>query len=128
MEQVDIFEAYVEELCRVNQNPTSTITVNSLYVVDDEKQREKMAGEFYWAIKKEIDLYMEKIDYLIASGSQSPAIMNRWILKVGELEGKKRNYEDILQRNFENLSSDFDMLRLQAQELAVRARKLGKCA
>jgi fructosamine-3-kinase len=128
MEQVDIFEAYVEELCRVNQNPTSTITVNSLYVVDDEKQREKMAGEFYGAIKKEIALYMEKINYLISSGSQSPAIMNRWVLKVNELEGKKRNYEDILQRDFENLSDEFSVLRLQAQELQVRVRKLGKCA
>jgi hypothetical protein len=127
MEYVDIFEQYVEELCRNNENPNSIITVNSMYVVDDEKQRTKMANEFYGALKKEIELYTEKIDYLIASGSQSPAVMNRWVLKVGELEGKKRNYEDILQRDFENLSGDFAMLRLQAQELQVRAKSL-KCA
>jgi len=127
MEYVDIFEAYVEELCRNNQNPSSAITVNSLYVVDDEKQRAKMANEFYGALKKEIALYMEKIDYLISSGSQSPAVMNRWILKINGLEGKKRNYETILQRDFENLSDEFSVLRLQAQELQVRANRL-KCA
>lgn len=128
IEYVDVFEAYVEELCRNNQNPNSTITVNSLFVVDDEKQRGKMASEFYDAIKREIELYSEKIDYLITSGSQSPAIMNRWVLKVNELEEKKRNYEEILQRDFENLSGDFDVLRLQAQELTLRANRLKKCA
>ena len=128
MEYVDVFEQYVEELCRHNKHPRSTITVNSLYVVDDEKQREKMAGEFYGAIRKEIELYGEKIDHLISSGCQSPAVMNRWVLKVNALEEMKRNYETILQRDFENLSSDFDMLRLQAQELVVRVRRLGKCA
>ena len=128
MQYLDVFEQYIDELCRVNRNPKSTVTINSLYVVDDEKQREKMAGEFYGAIRKEIELYMEKIDYLISSGSQSPSIMNRWILKVNELEGKKRNYESILQRDFDNLSGDFDMLRLQAQELAIRVKKIGSCA
>lgn len=128
MEYVDIFEQYVEELCRNNRNPGSTLMVNSLFVVDDAKQREKMAGEFYDALKKEIALYADKIDYLISSGSQSPAIMNRWVLKVNGLEEKKRNYEGILQREFETLSDEFAMLRLQAQELTVRARKLGKCA
>jgi hypothetical protein len=128
MEYVDVFEQYVEELCRHNRHPRSTITVNSLYVVDDEKQRGKMASEFYGAIRKEIELYGEKIDHLISSGSQSPAVMNRWVLKVNALEEKKRNYEAILQQDFENLSSDFDMLRLQAQELAVRVKRLGKCA
>jgi hypothetical protein len=83
-----------------------------------------MANEFYGAIKHEIELYMEKIEYLISSGSQSPAVMNRWVLKVNELEGKKRNYEEILRRDFENLSGEFDMLRLQAQELTIRANKL----
>ena len=127
MEYVDVFEAYVDELNKHNQNPNGSITVNSLYVVDDEKQREKMASEFYGAIKREIDVYMEKIDYLITSNSQSPSVMNRWVLKVNELEGKKRNYESILRRDFENLSSEFDVLRLQAQELTLRANRL-KCA
>lgn len=128
MEHVDVFEQYIDELLRCNKNPNCTITVNSLFVVDDEKQRGKMASEFYDALKREIALYAEKIDYLISSGSQSPAIMNRWVLKVSELEEKKRNYKSILQRNFKNLTGDFDMLRLQAQELTIRARKLGKCA
>jgi DNA repair exonuclease SbcCD ATPase subunit len=65
--------------------------------------------------------------YLITSNSQSPSVMNRWVLKVNELEGKKRNYESILRRDCENLSSEFDVLRLQAQELTVRANRL-KCA
>ena len=87
-----------------------------------------MAGGFYDAVKKEIELYNEKLEYLIKSGSQSPSIMNRWVLKVQELEGKKRNYEEILRRDFDSLDSDFDLLRLQAQELQVRANRLRDCA
>jgi len=128
MQLVDVFEQYIEELNRNNLKSGAGITVNSLFVVDDEKQRGKMASGFYEAVKKEIELYNEKLEYLIRSESQSPAIMNRWVLKVQELEGKKRNYEEILQRDFDNLNSEFDLLRLQAQELQVRASKLQKCA
>ncbi len=128
MQYADVFEQYIEELNRNNLKTGAGITVNSLFVVNDEKQREKMAGGFYDAVKKEIELYNEKLEYLISSESQSPSVMNRWVLKVQELENKKRNYEEILQRDFDNLNSDFDLLRLQAQELQLRASKLKKCA
>lgn len=41
----------------------SPLTVNSLYVIDDAKQRDKMAQEFYIAVKKEILEYQDKCDY-----------------------------------------------------------------
>ena len=51
--------------------------VNSFYIIDDEKQRGKMTEEFYAAVRKEISAYQEKVDYLIKSGSRSPAVMDR---------------------------------------------------
>ena len=46
----------------------------------------KMTEEFYAAVKKEIAAYQERCEYLIQSGSQSPAVMDRRVLKVRNLE------------------------------------------
>lgn len=42
-------------------------------------------------------------DYLIKSGNQSPAVMERWVLKIQALEEKKKHYEDVLRREKCNL-------------------------
>lgn len=81
----------------------------------------KMTEEFYLAVKKEIAAYQEKCDYLIKSSSQSPAVMERWVLKVQALEEKKRHYEGVLQRELDGLDDEFSVLKLLSQELQVRA-------
>ena len=92
MERVDIFEDFITLLSGLNKKQTPLV-VNSFYIIDDAKQRDKMTEEFYLAVKKEIAAYQEKCDYLIKSSSQSPAVMERWVLKVQALEEKKRHYE-----------------------------------
>ena len=72
MDQVDIFEDFILLLSGLNKKATPLV-VNSFYIIDDAKQREKMTEEFYLAVKKEIAAYQEKCDYLIKSSSQSPA-------------------------------------------------------
>lgn len=123
MEKVDTFETFLEQLSEMNRND-SVLTVNSFYIIDDAKQREKMTDEFYSAVKKEIALYQEKADYLIQSGSRSPSIMERWINKIANLEQKKRHYEEILRRELNGLDDEFETLRLLSQELSVRANGL----
>lgn len=83
-----------------------------------------MTEEFYIAVKKEITAYQEKCDYLIKSSSQSPAVMDRWVLKVQALEEKKRHYEDVLQRELDGLDDEFSVLKLLSQELQVRANSI----
>ena len=107
----------------MNQNDNS-LSVNSFYIIDDAKQRDKMTEEFYSAIKKEIALYQEKADYLIQSGSRSPAVMERWVNKIATLEQKKQHYEEILRRELDGLDDEFETLRLLSQELSVRATGL----
>lgn len=85
---------------------------------------DKMTEEFYLAVKKEIAAYQEKCDYLIKSSSQSPAVMDRWVLKVQALEEKKRHYEGVLQRELDGLDDEFSVLKLLSQELQVRARSI----
>lgn len=68
--------------------------------------------------------YQEKCDYLIKSSSQSPAVMERWVLKVQALEEKKRHYEGVLQRELDGLDDEFSVLKLLSQELQVRARSI----
>lgn len=119
-DQVDIFEDFISLLSGLNKKGTPLV-VNSFYIIDDAKQREKMTEEFYLAVKKEIATYQEKCDYLIKSGSQSPAVMDRWVLKVQALEEKKRHYEKILRRELDGLDDEFSVLKFLSQELQVRA-------
>ena len=120
MDQVDIFEDFISLLGGLNKRETPLI-VNSFYIIDDAKQRDKMTEEFYIAVKKEIAAYQEKCDYLIKSNSQSPAVMDRWVLKVQVLEEKKRHYEEVLQRELDGLDDEFSVLKLLSQELQIRA-------
>ena len=62
--------------------------------------------------------------YLIKSSSQSPAVMERWVLKVQALEEKKRHYEGVLQRELDGLDDEFSFLKLLSQELQVRAKSI----
>ncbi len=120
MEQVNVFEDFITLLSGLNKNRTP-LTVNSFYIIDDEKQRGKMTEEFYAAVKEEITAYQERCDYLIKSGSQSPAVMDRWVLKVKGLEEKKKHYEKVLRRELDGLDDEFGTLKFLAQELLVRA-------
>ena len=123
MEQVALFEDFVEIL-NANNLSSCDLTVNSMYVADDAKQRKKMASEFYQSVQKEVALYQEKVEYLISSDSRSPAIMYRWINKIDALEQKKREYEEVLRQDLDRLDDDFKALRMFCQELAHRARNL----
>ena len=123
MDRVDIFEDFITLLSGLNKKQTPLV-VNSFYIIDDAKQRDKMTEEFYLAVKKEIATYQEKCDYLIKSGSQSPAVMDRWVLKVQALEEKKRHYESVLQRELDGLDDEFSVLKFLSQELQVRANSI----
>ena len=123
MAQVDAFENFITLLGELNKKGTP-LTVNSFYIIDDEKQRGKMTEEFYATVKKEIAAYQEKVDYLIKSGSRSPAVMDRWVLKVKGLEEKKKRYEQVLRRELDGLDDEFTTLKFMAQELQVRAQNL----
>lgn len=123
MHQVTLFEDFIESLNDHNQNVTPLV-VNSMFVMDDEKQRKKMAAEFYNAVKKEIEEYQERAEHLISTDSQSPAIMGRWVLKIEALEHKKQEYEGILRQQLDQLDSEFQILRMFSQELQIRSRKL----
>ena len=122
MEQVDLFEDFVELLNEHNLSNNS-LTINSMPVIDSEKQRKKMASEFYLAVRKEIALYQEKVEYLITSDSRSAAIMYRWINKIDTLEQKKQEYETVLRQNLDQLDDEFLTLRMFSQELARRAKQ-----
>ena len=123
MDGVDAFEDFITLLGKLNKNG-APMMVNSFYIIDDEKQRGKMTEEFYAAVKKEIATYQERVDYLIKSGSQSPAVMDRWVLKIQGLEEKKKHYEQVLRRELDGLDDEFSTLKFLAQELQVRAQNL----
>lgn len=122
MEQVTLFEDFVELLNQHNLSK-GELTVNSMPVMDSEKQRKKMATEFYLAVRKEIALYQEKVENLITSNSRSAAIMYRWVNKIDALERKKQEYESILRQDLDQLNDEFMTLQMFSQELSRRARQ-----
>ena len=123
MELLNIFEDFIEALNTHNRN-NSPLTVNSMYVLDDQKQRDKMAAEFYRHIRKEIELYQERAEHFIVSDSQSVAVLDRWVMKISALEEKKRHYEQLLQKELDELNGEFSTLRMFSQELQLKASRL----
>ena len=119
MARIDVFEDFLETM---NEHALSEnqVDVNSMYVVDNERQREKMSHEFYVALKKEIETYQERASHLINTGCESPAIMARWVSKICELGEKRRRYEDLFQRQISEVDGEFNTLQGFARELQVR--------
>lgn len=122
MQEVDLFEDFIAALCDNNQN-NGTLVVNSMYVLDDQKQRDKMAEEFYIAMRREVEVYQERVKHFIDTDITSTAVMNRWINKIEGLEEKKRHYEDILRRNLDNLNDEFSTLQVLSQDLQIRVQR-----
>lgn len=125
--RLQVFEDFIELLEKNNQlqrPDRDPLEVNSIFVVDDAKQRKKMAAAFYRSVRKEIAEYEERVTHLIQGGSQSPKLMERWIMRIQGLEEKKRSYEDILKRELSELDDDFTSLRYLSDELRIRAAGL----
>ena len=127
MAQLQVFEDFISLLERHNlhQRPGRVpLDANSMYVVDDAKQRDKMAAAFYRTVQAELAEYEERAAHLIQSGSQSPAVMDRCVLRIQALEGKKAHYEEVLKRELSELDDQFASLRYLADELRLRAKGL----
>lgn len=116
---LNLLEDYIEAISKENLS-NSMVHSNSMFVVDDERQRQKMTDEFYANYKKDIEFYQERIQHFIDSGCESQAVIQRWLQKINALQMKKNTYEEILQRQLDDLNSDYAMLQMQGQELAVR--------
>ncbi len=116
---LNLLEDYIEAISKENLN-SNLVHSNSMFVVDDERQRQKMTDEFYANYKKDIEFYQERIQHFIDSGCESQAVIQRWLQKINALQMKKKTYEEILQRQLDDLNSDYAMLQMQGQELAVR--------
>ena len=128
---VDTLEDFISEINIHNKSGIisnrkrqydNDIIANSMYVVDDEKQRTKMMQEFYASYKKDIEFYQERIQHFIDTGATSDTVINRWILKIDALQQKKSTYENVLKQELNDLNDEFSMLQLQSQELKYRTK------
>ena len=124
MGMVDVLEDFIEELNHNNLNKASNITANSMFVIDDEKQRYKMEQEFYTTVRKELEMCQERLQHFIQTGSQSKPVIDKWLDKIAGLQSKKQHYENLFMKELDRLNDDFDVLKLQSQELQIRLRKL----
>lgn len=116
---LNILEDYIDAIGKHNLND-GLVMSNSMFVVDDERQRQKMTEEFYANYKRDIEFYQQRIQHFIDNGCDSKAVINRWIQKIQGLQQKKKIYEDVLQRQLDALNSDYAMLQMQSEELRIR--------
>ena len=119
---LNILEDYIEAISRHNLND-GLVMSNSMFVVDDERQRQKMADEFYANYKRDIEFYQQRIQHFIDNGCNSDVVISRWIQKIQGLQKKKKMYEEVLKRQLDALNSDYAMLQMQSEELRVRNLK-----
>lgn len=127
MVQVDFLEDFIKLLEENNQFQRPgrfPLEANSAFVVNDAKQRDKMAYAFYITARKEIENYEERATKLIQSGSQSPSILEKLSLRIRALEEKRSYYEEILNKELTALDDQFTSLRYLSEELQIRARGL----
>lgn len=116
---LNILEDYIDAISRHNLND-GLVMSNSMFVVDDERQRQKMTDEFYANYKRDIAFYQQRVQHFIDSGCESQAVIGRWIQKIQALQQKKKTYEEVLKRQLDALNSDYAMLQMQSEELRVR--------
>ena len=116
---LNILEDYIVAISAHNLNP-GLVMSNSMFVVDDERQRQKMTEEFYANYKRDIEFYQERVQHFIDNGCDSKAVIDRWLQKIGSLQQKKKTYEEVLKRQLDDLNSDYQMLQMQFDELRVR--------
>ena len=124
MAKIALFEDFIGLLEQHNQYTRpgrAPLDSNSMFVVDDAKQRDKMAGAFYRSTRRELTEYEERATRLIQNNSQSAAILERMALAIQGLEQKKSYYEDILKQELHELDGQFTSLRYLAGELRIRA-------
>ena len=117
---LNVLEDYIEAISQHNLSD-GLVMSNSMFVVDDEKQRKKMTEEFYANYKRDIEFYQNRIQNLIENGCDSKTIIDRWLKKVSDLQKKKALYEDVLKQQLDALNSDYAVLQMQSQELLVRS-------
>ena len=115
-----MLEDYIDALRQYNLGG-GLVMSNSMYVVDDERQRQKMTEEFYVNYKRDMEQYQERIQHFIDTGCTSQAVISRWLLKIEALQEKKKTYEEVLKQKLNALNSDYAMLQMQSEELRVRS-------
>ncbi len=79
-----------------------------------------MTEEFYINYRRDIEMYSQRIQNFIDNGCESKSVIERWIKNVKDLQDKKKVYDDVLNKELDGLNHDFDILKLQSNELTVR--------
>lgn len=129
MHEIALLEDFMDLIAKenlftyANNRDSKYISINSMYVADDEKQRNKMAHEFYLDMGREIEEYQRRMLKLIQNGNSSQKILDRWEIKISSLESKKREYESILKQNLSGIDEEVTMLRDMCDQFKVSVRK-----
>jgi|GEM_PF-272848 len=99
------------------------VTINAIYVINDDKQRKNFEQSFYTTVQNELELYQNRLTHFINNGSKSEKIIGRWLEKIKELNDKKGKYELLFNKSLSKLNDEFENVEFLATELQMRLRE-----
>lgn len=73
LQKLNMLEDYIDAISQYNLGG-GLVMSNSMFVVDDDRQRQKMTEEFYINYKRDIEQYKERIQHFIDNGCTSPTV------------------------------------------------------
>lgn len=78
---LNIFEDCIEALSKCNLN-AGNVSSNSMFVANDEKQREKMTAEFYMNYKRDIETYEDVFSTSLTTAAHLPRLLTAGLKKL----------------------------------------------
>lgn len=93
-----------------------------MYVADNEKQRKKLAKEFYIDIGNRIQGYQKRMEHLIRSGNTSQKILDRWEIKIQSLSATKHEFESILKQDLSGMDEQLSLPLEMCDQFKQRVR------
>lgn len=106
-----------------NKRDAKHISMNAMFVVDNEEQCKKMTQEFYHDLGSQIAEYQKRIGKLIQNGNTNQKVLDRWILKIQMLATRKKEYETILHRDLSGMDEEFSMLESMCQNYKMTVKR-----
>ncbi len=90
LQKLNMLEDYIDAISQYNLGG-GLVMSNSMFVVDDDRQRQKMTEEFYINYKRDIEQYKERIQHFIDNGCTSPTVYQSMAAEAQGASGKGKN-------------------------------------
>lgn len=119
LEALTKIEAFIDIITCEN-NRDGLLEIMSIPIIDEEKYVKRYSREFLTMAEAELKIFQNKLESLIENPGTRQTTLDAWMKKIDEFIEKKKRYEELFQRNYEEMSENIDFMKRQMQELMIR--------